>query len=191
MPQPPSPPWRFEALSAQRRWTDALHAFDERRHCFGAVGMHPDIVSDLVHNTGMHCAVHILTVANEFDAITLLTAFDHLAPAHAARLHLSDGYRARLQPLEAINATANGDNTAARVFTSRVPPTSLIDYSSQDPAGRFIRWQMLRSRRRRNLIPHGSWRLRCHRKRYQQRRSRYALNRLITPWSHSATHQVL
>lgn len=134
----------LESIAAQRRWSDARNAFDEIRQYFGAASGHHDIVTDLVHNTGMHCASQLLLLGGDGAAADLLTALVTWPTLQAAQQRVTDGYRARIRFLAVLNDAANGDETAAHQYCASVSPVELVDGTAQESSGWLRLWQCLR-----------------------------------------------
>ncbi|MEV0325603.1 hypothetical protein AB0H63_04015 [Micromonospora echinospora] len=132
----------IEALAAQHRWTDAAGEFDNVKSAFGPSVVHHDVVSDLVHNVGMHCALSMLLTADEA-ATGLLAAVVTWPVVRAAQGHVTDEYGARLRLLTAINDLANGDQAAAEDFLFTHSPTELAD-DPTERRGWLTLWQQLR-----------------------------------------------
>ncbi|MEU7800762.1 hypothetical protein AB0B10_15970 [Micromonospora arborensis] len=131
----------IEALAAQRDWDEATIEFAQLRAAFGPSAMHHDIVSDLVHNAGMHCALSILTGTDEAP-VTLLTELTAWPTVHTAMDYVTPEYQARLRLLTAIKDLACGDDEAVETFLRSYTPAALSD--TPELHGWLMIWQQLR-----------------------------------------------
>ena len=133
----------IESLTAQRRWSEATTEFQHLKGIFGPSAMHHDVVADLVHNVGMHCALSMWTTTDDA-ATALLSDVTAWPIIHAAQEHVSPEYRARLRLLTAIKDLACGDDEAADDFLRTYAPAELSGGKAAERRGWLILWQQLR-----------------------------------------------
>ncbi|WP_431946051.1 hypothetical protein [Micromonospora marina] len=131
----------IEALTAQQHWNEATAEFVRLRAAFGPSAMHHDIVSDLVHNAGMHCALSIITGIDEAP-IVLLTELTAWPAVYAALDHVTPEYQGRLRLVTAIKDLACGDDGAVEAFLHSHDPAALG--ATPESYGWLMVWQQLR-----------------------------------------------
>lgn len=132
----------IESLAAQHRWSNAATEFDQLKAAFGPSAMHHDVVSDLVHNVGMHCALSILLTIDE-PAAQLLTDVVTWPAARVAHGYVTAEYQARMRLLTAIKDLARGDHVSAEKFLCSYSPADLRSDEAES-RGWLTLWQQLR-----------------------------------------------
>jgi hypothetical protein len=154
----------YEAVVHQQRWDQATEEFGVLRAMFGDAPLHLSVVSDIVHNTGLTCALHVVLQQAPEAAHVLAELLDWPA-ARAATAVAEGGRRDRLRLLAAIGCLGQREYPQAEAILHELDTATFEGNGAAawSTLQRFARLALLQEANLLDLSGHVSERRRQHR----------------------------